>query len=113
MTANVTQHQSAYGRALVSEGEKDQGYAMASVSESRILRLASNRLVRAASAGALVWFADQPTVDGYHPLFEMFWSPGFCRIPSWDRGVLLLSWLATTLFCHFILFALQKIQVRK
>ena len=99
--------------ALVSEGEKDHGYVMASVSQSRILKLASNRLVRAASAGALVWFADQPTVDGYHPLFEMFWSPGFCSIPSWDRVVLLLSWLATTLFCHFILFALQKIQVRK
>jgi hypothetical protein len=49
-------------------------------------RLASNRLVWAALAGTLVWFADQPTVDGYNPLFEMFWNPGFYNIPNWDRA---------------------------
>jgi hypothetical protein len=70
--------------------------------------IASNRLVWAALAGTLVWFADQPTVDGYNPLFEMFWDPGFCWIPNWDRGTLLLSWLITTLFCHFVLFAFQR-----
>ena len=70
--------------------------------------IASNRLVLAALAGTLVWFADQPTVGGYTPLFVMFWNPGFCNIPNWDRAVLLLSWLVTTLFCHLVLFAFQK-----
>ena len=75
-------------------------------------RLASNRLVWAALAGTLVWFADQPTLDGYNPLFEMFWNPGVFRMPNWDRAVLLLSWLMTTLFCHFLLFAFQKVRQR-
>ena len=82
---------------------------------TRLIRhhpLASNRLVWAALAGTLVWFADQPTVDGYNPLFEMFWNPGFCNIPNWDRAVLLLSWLMTTLFCHFLLFAYHKVRRR-
>ena len=75
-------------------------------------RLASNRLVWAALAGTLVWFADQPTIDdGYNPLFEMFWNPGVFSMPYWDRAVLLLSWLTTTLFCHFLLFAFQKVRV--
>jgi hypothetical protein len=75
--------------------------------------IASNRLVRAALAATLVWFADQPTVDGYNPLLEMFWDPGLGRIPNWDRGVLLLSWLVTTLFCHFLLFAFQRIRAHR
>jgi len=76
-------------------------------------RLASNRLVWAALAGTLVWFADQPTIDdGYNPLFEMFWNPGVFSMPYWDRAVLLLSWLTTTLFCHFLLFAFQKVRRR-
>jgi hypothetical protein len=86
---------------------------------SRLARLvrrhpiASNRLVWAALAGTLVWFADQPTVDGYNPLLEMFWNPGFSNLPNWDRAVLLWSWLITTLFCHFLLFAFQKVRQRK
>ena len=79
----------------------------------RCHRIASNRLVWAALAGTLVWFADQPTMDGYNPLFEMFWNPGIFNIPNWDRGVLLLSWLMTTLFCHFLLFAFQKARQQK
>jgi hypothetical protein len=80
---------------------------------ARLIRrhpIASNRLVWAALAGTLVWCADQPTVDGYQPLFEMFWNPGIRSMPSWDRAVILLSWLITTLFCHLILFALQKMR---
>ena len=80
---------------------------------TRLIRrhpLASNRLVWAALAGTLVWFADQPTVNGYNPLFEMFWNPGIRNLPNWDRAVLLLSWLITTLFCHFVLFAFQRIR---
>ena len=73
-------------------------------------RIASNRLAWAALAGTLVWSADQPTVDGYNPLFEMFWNPGVFNIPYWDRTVLLLSWLLTTLFCHLVLFAFQKMR---
>jgi hypothetical protein len=69
----------------------------------------SNRLVWAALVGSLVWFADQPTVDGYNPLLEMFWDPGFWKASSWDRAVLLISWFVTTLFCHFAFFALQKV----
>ena len=72
----------------------------------------SNRLVWAGLAGTLVWFADQPTVAGYNPLLEMFWDPGFWNTPSHDRAVLLVSWLVTTLFCHFVLFAFQKIRQR-
>jgi hypothetical protein len=74
--------------------------------------IASNRLLWAAMFGSLVWFADQPTVDGYHPLLEMFWNPGIWNIPSWDGLVLLLSWWVTTLFCHFVLFAIQKVRHR-
>jgi len=72
----------------------------------------SNRLVLAALAGTLVWFADQPTVAGYNPLLEMFWDPGLWKTPPHDRVVLLLSWFVTTLFCHLILFALQKVRQR-
>ena len=50
----------------------------------------SNRLVWAALVGSLVWFADQPTIEGYDPLLEMFWDPGFWKASSWDRVVLLL-----------------------
>ncbi len=73
----------------------------------------SNRLVWAALAGSLVWFADQPTVAGYNPLFEMFWNPGFWKATSWDRVVLLFSWFVTTLFCHFVFFVLQKVYQRR
>ena len=72
-------------------------------------RMSNNRIVLAALAGTLVWLADQPTVDGYNPLLEMFWDPGLWRAPAHDRAVLLLSWLVTTLFCHFVLFVFQKI----
>jgi len=71
-----------------------------------------NRLVLAAMLGTLVWFADQPTVEGYNPLLEMFWNPGVRHLPSWDALVLFLSWLVTTLFCHFVLFAIQRIRQR-
>ena len=75
-------------------------------------RICKNRLVLAALAGTLVWFADQPTVAGYNPLLEMFWDPGIWSIPAHDRVVLVLSWLVTTLFCHFVLFAFQKARQR-
>lgn len=71
-------------------------------------RLTSNRLFFAALTGMLVWFADQPTVSGYNPLLEMFWNPGVFAMPAWDRGVLFFSWLVTTLFCHFVLFTMQR-----
>jgi hypothetical protein len=74
--------------------------------------MVSNRLVLAALAGMLVWFADQPTVAGYNPLLEMFWDPGFAHIPFWDLTVLAMSWFVTTLFCHFVLFAYQKFRHR-
>jgi hypothetical protein len=74
--------------------------------------IGSNRLVLAALAGTLVWLADQPTVAGYNPLVEMLWDPGFWRLPSWDYAVLLFSWLVTTLFCHFLLFAFQTARGR-
>ena len=45
------------------------------VSSAMTWRMTENRLVLAALAGTLVWFADQPTVDGYNPLLEMFWDP--------------------------------------
>jgi len=74
--------------------------------------MSNNRLVLAALAGTLVWLADQPTVDGYNPLLEMFWDPGLWRAPAHDRVVLLISWLVTTLFCHFVLFVFQKVRQR-
>ena len=74
--------------------------------------LFSNRLVWAALAGMLVWFADQPTVEGYNPLLQMFWDPGLWNAPSRDSIVLLFSWSVTTLFCHFVIFALEKVRQR-
>jgi hypothetical protein len=71
-------------------------------------RLVTNRLVLAGCAGMLVWLADQPTVAGYNPLLEMFWDPGLFSAPLHDRLVLAFSWLVTTLFCHFVLFAVQR-----
>ena len=79
----------------------------------RTRRIISNRLMLAALGATLVWLADQPTVDGYNPLLEMFWDPGLWRAPAHDRAVLLLSWLVTTLFCHFVLFVLQKSRQRQ
>src|SRR5580700_11792858 len=78
----------------------------------RTWRIGNNRLVWAALAGTLVWLADQPTVAGYNPLLEMFWDPGIWRAPAHDRLVLLLSWLVTTLFSHFVLFTFQKVHHR-
>jgi hypothetical protein len=78
----------------------------------RLQRILSNRAVWAAAGGALVWFADQPTVDGYHPLFEMFWRPGVRHLPYWDGMVLLFSWFVTALFCHFVLFTVQRFRRR-
>ena len=69
----------------------------------------SNRLFWAALAGILVWFADQPTVEGYNPLVQMLWEPGLWKLPTWDFFVLLFSWLVTALFCHFLLFTMQKL----
>ena len=74
--------------------------------------ICKNRLVLAALAETLVWFADQPAVTGYSPLLEMFWDPGIWRTPAHNRVVLLRSWLMTTLFCHFVLFAFQKVRHR-
>jgi hypothetical protein len=85
---------------------------MSSVSTTTKRRMGSNRLVWVGLAGTLVWFSAQPTVDGYHPLLEMFWDPGIWKTPSWDRVVLLLSWLVTTLFCHFVLFTFQRVRQR-
>ena len=73
----------------------------------------SNRLLWAALAGILVWLADQPTVEGYHPLVQMLWDPGISKLPTWDAFVLLFSWLVTTLFCHFMLFSMRKMFGRK
>ena len=75
-------------------------------------RLLSNRLFWAGLAGTLVWLADQPTVKGYNPLAEMFWDPGVWHMPSWDRMVLVFSWLVTTVFCHFVFFAVQRARNR-
>ena len=72
----------------------------------------SNRLFWAALAGILVWLADQPTVEGYHPLAQMFWEPGLLKLPAWDAFVLLFSWLLTALFCHFVLFTFQRVRQR-
>ena len=74
--------------------------------------IASNRLLVAAVGGMLVWLADQPTVAGYNPLLEMFWDPGLLNTPAWDRLVLVFSWLVTTLFCHFVLFTVEKLRHR-
>jgi len=71
-----------------------------------------NPLVLAALAGMLVWLADQPTVPGYNPLLVMFWDPGLGHLPLRDYLVLLLSWLVTTLFCHFVLFTVQRVRRR-
>jgi len=79
---------------------------------SRGKQIASNRLLLAAVAGALVWLADQPTVDGYNPLLEMFWDPGIWHMPMWDYAVMACSWLLTTLFCHFLMFAFQRARQR-
>ncbi len=73
-------------------------------------RLRTNRFLLAALAGTLVWFADQPTVNGYNPLFEMFWDPGLLHNPFHDDLVLLFSWFVTMLFCHFVLFVVWKIR---
>ncbi len=78
----------------------------------RIRRLASNRLLFAGAVATLVWLADQPTVAGYHPLVEMFWDHSFWVRISRDHVVLLMSWLVTTLFCHFVLFTVQKVSQR-
>jgi hypothetical protein len=75
-----------------------------------LARLFRNRLRVAAVLGMLVWLADQPTVRGYNPLLEMFWDPGFLHLPSHDGLVLLLSWLVTTLFCHFVLFTVARLR---
>jgi len=77
------------------------------------LRRGSTRLLLAALAGMLVWLADQPTVAGYHPLAEMFWNPGFWRIPLWDGAVLVCSWLVTAVFCHFLIFTIGKIRYQQ
>lgn len=77
---------------------------------SRFRRLASNRFLLAAAAGTLVWLADQPTVEGYNPLLEMFWDPGLFHMPSWDTLVMICSWSVTTLFCHFMMFAIPKLR---
>ena len=76
-------------------------------------RVFSNRLIFAAAAGTLVWFADQPTVAGYNPLLQMFWDPGLPHLPLWDGLVLLLSWFVTMLFSHFVLFSLGRIRHRQ
>ena len=75
-------------------------------------QILTNRLVLAAALGTLVWLADQPTVRGYNPLLEMFWDPGVWKIPTWDRAVLVFSWVLTTVFGHFVLFTIQKIRQR-
>jgi hypothetical protein len=75
----------------------------------RGVEVLSNRLFWAALAGILFWFADQPTVEGYNPLVQMLWEPGLWKLPTWDFFVLLFSWLVTALFCHFLLFTMQKL----
>ena len=73
----------------------------------------ANPLVLAALAGMLVWLADQPTVPGYNPLLAMFWDPGMGHLPLRDCLALLLSWLVTTLFCHFVLFTVQRFRRKR
>jgi hypothetical protein len=80
---------------------------------SRVRRVASNRVVLGAIAATLVWFADQPTVQGYNPLLQMFWDPGIAHLPLHDYLVLFLSWLVTALFCHFVLFTVQRMRHRE
>jgi hypothetical protein len=80
------------------------------VRKSYTPRLRTNRLFLAGLAGTLVWLADQPTVDGYNPLLQMFWDPGLFHIPVHDDLVLLFSWFVTMLFCHLVLFAIWKIR---
>jgi len=75
---------------------------------ARARRLLRNRLALAALAGMLVWLADQPTVAGYNPLVQMFWDPGFWRLPTHDALVLIFSWMVTTLFLHFVLFVYAR-----
>ena len=43
----------------------------------------------------------------------MFWHPSNLRNPIGDYAVLLLSWVLTTLFCHFVFFTFQKVRLRK
>jgi hypothetical protein len=74
--------------------------------------MGSNRLMLAGLAATLVWFADQPTVEGYNPLLQMFWDPGVIHLPLRDGVVLFLSWLVTALFCHFVLFTWEKVRQR-
>ena len=75
-------------------------------------RLFANPLVAAILLGLLGWFADQPMVPGYNPLLAMFWNPGVGHLPLRDYLALLLSWLVATLFCHFVLFTVQKVRRR-
>jgi hypothetical protein len=75
-------------------------------------RMFANPLAVAVLAGMLVWLADQPTIPGYNPLLAMFWDPGVGNLPLRDYLVLLLSWLVTTLFCHFVLFSVKKVRRR-
>ena len=78
-----------------------------------VARMSRNRLLIAGCVGTFVWLADQPTVTGYNPLLEMFWDPGFLRLPVRDGVVLLFSWLVTTIFCHLVLFALRRSRGRE
>ena len=75
-------------------------------------RATANRLPWAAGVGSLVWLADQPTVAGYQPLAQMFWDPGIWRLPLHDYAALSLSWLTATLFCHLVIYALQRSRTR-
>ena len=70
-------------------------------------RIIANPLVVAGLAGMLVRLADQPTVPGYNPLRTMFWNPGVGNLALRDYLVLLLSWLVTMWFCHFVLFTVH------
>jgi hypothetical protein len=76
-------------------------------------QICKNRLVWAAMAGTLVWFADLPTVTGYNPLLEVFRDPGIWRTPAHDRLVLLLrGWLlrcsATLSFLRFRRLVIER-----
>ncbi len=80
---------------------------------TRVRRIVGNRLVLGAVVATLVWLADQPTVQGYNPLLQMFWDPGLAHLPIHDYAVLFLSWLVTALFCHFVLFTVQRMRHRE
>ncbi len=80
---------------------------------TRVRRIASNRVFLGAVAATLVWLADQPTVQGYNPLLQMFWDPGIAHLPLHDCVVLFFSWLVTALFCHFVLFSVQRMRHRE